>query len=146
MRRLYTSPLGVTVIGLIVLVSLWTPLLDEAISTRWFSWPNIAFFSPVPLLVAAATYALYRAIRQGYERLPFLLTLGLFALSFVGLCISIFPYIVPRSITIWDAAAPESSLVFMLIGTSILLPLIIGYTAYAYWIFRGKVDPHASYH
>lgn len=142
----YTSPLGVTVIGFIVLVSLWTPLLDEAILARWFSWPNIALFSPVPLLVAAATYALYWTIRQGHERLPFLLTLGLFILSFVGLCISIFPYIVPRSITIWDAAAPESSLVFMLIGTSILLPLIIGYTAYAYWIFRGKVDPNASYH
>ena len=133
-------------VGLIVIVSIWTPLLDATIAASWFGWPNIVFVSPVPLLVAGASLALYRAIQARRERLPFLLSQGLFLLSYVGLGISLYPYIVPRSITIWQAAAPPESLVFLLVGALILIPIILAYTAYAYWIFRGKVDPAGGYH
>ena len=72
--------------------------------------------------------------------------MGLFVLSYIGLGISFYPYIVPPSVTIWDAAAPDNSLRFLLIGASVLIPIILAYTAYAYWVFRGKVDPHSGYH
>jgi cytochrome d ubiquinol oxidase subunit II len=141
-----TLPLGAAVVGLIVIVSIWTPFLDSTIAARWFGWPNIVLFSPVPLLVAGASFALYRAVQTRHERLPFLLSQGLFVLSYVGLGISLYPYIVPRSITIWQAAAPPESLGFLLVGALILIPIILGYTAHAYWIFRGKVDPTGGYH
>jgi cytochrome d ubiquinol oxidase subunit II len=89
--------------------------------------------------------ALAVSLRRRYERLPFLLTLALFALSMTGLGISIFPEVVPGAVSIHDAAAPESSLIFMLVGAGILIPLILAYTGYAYWIFRGKVG-HEGYH
>ena len=80
------------------------------------------------------------------HQIPFPATIGFFALCFAGLGISIAPYIVPRAITIQAAAAPDSSLLFMLVGALVLLPLILAYTAYSYWVFRGKVDPEAGYH
>lgn len=141
-----TLPLGFAVVGLIVVVSIWTPLLDPAIAARWFGWPHILVVSPVPLLVAAVSIALYRAVRTRRERLPFVLAQSLFVLSFVGLGISLYPYAVPRSITIWQAAAPPESLAFLLVGALILIPIILAYTAHAYWVFRGKVDPAGHYH
>ena len=77
---------------------------------------------------------------------PFLCTIALFLLGYLGLVISIFPYLVPPSLTIWDTAATPSSQVFMLIGTLVLLPIILGYIAFIYWLFRGKVREGASYH
>jgi cytochrome bd ubiquinol oxidase subunit II len=141
-----TRPLGAAVVGLIAIVSIWTPLLDPTIAARWFDWPNIVLVSPVPLLVAGAAFALHRAIQGRHEFQPFLLSQGLFVLSYVGLGISLYPYIVPRSITIWQAAAPSESLIFLLVGALILIPTILAYTAHAYWIFRGKVDPAGGYH
>jgi cytochrome d ubiquinol oxidase subunit II len=141
-----TLPLGAAVVGLIVIVSIWTPLLDPTIAARWFGWPNIVLVSPVPLLVAGASFALHRAVQSRRELLPFLLSQGLFVLSYVGLGISLYPYIVPRSITIWQAAAPPESLIFLLVGALILIPMILAYTAHAYWVFRGKVDPAGGYH
>jgi len=139
-------PLGAAVVALIGVVSIWTPLTEPAVATRWFSWPNIAFLSPVPLLVAAAAFGLYRALAARREVLPFLFALSLFTLSFIGLGISLYPYIIPRSVTIWQAAAPESSLAFTFVGVAVLVPIILAYTGHAYWVFRGKVDPGASYH
>ena len=141
-----TLPLAAAVVALIVAVSIWTPLLDPAIAARWFGWPNIVLVAPVPLLVAGTAFGLYRAIRTRRERLPFLLAQALFVLSYVGLGISLYPYVVPRSITVWEAAAPPESLLFLLVGALILIPIILAYTGYAYWIFRGKVDPAAGYH
>ncbi|MBW8852892.1 MAG: cytochrome d ubiquinol oxidase subunit II, partial [Bradyrhizobium sp.] len=69
-----------------------------------------------------------------------------FALSYAGLGISMYPFIVPQSITIWEAASPENSQIFMLFGVAVLIPLILGYTAWAYWVFRGKVKPESGYH
>ena len=139
-------PLLIAVLGFMVAVSLWVPLLDADIGRRWFSWPNILYLSPVPILVVLATVWLVRALLTDRERLPFLLTLFLFLLGYAGLAISLFPNIVPPDITIWDAASPPETQLFMLVGVAIMMPFVLGYTAYAYWVFRGKVDPHAGYH
>jgi cytochrome d ubiquinol oxidase subunit II len=131
---------GIATIVCVALVSLATPFLEGAYYERWFAWPNILFTAQVPLLVVVASAVFFLSLQRRYERLPFLLALGLFALSMVGLGISIFPEIVPGAITIHEAAAPESSLVFMLVGAGILIPIILAYTGYSYWIFRGKVQ------
>ena len=141
----FAYALGFCTIACVGLVSLATPFLKGAYYERWFAWPNILFTAQVPLLVAIATFAYFVSLARRYERLPFLLSLGLFALSMVGLGISIFPQIVPGAITIHDAAAPDSSLIFMLFGTAVLVPIILAYTGYSYWIFRGKVG-HEGYH
>jgi len=136
--------LTVVMIGL---VSLSTPFLEAAYYRRWFSFPTVVLLSPVPLAVAFTSLLLLRALRgHGSDLRPFLLTLSLFALCFVGLCVSLWPYIIPTEVTIWEAAAPASSQLFMLVGALILLPLILAYTALAYWVFRGKQDPDKGYH
>jgi cytochrome d ubiquinol oxidase subunit II len=136
---------GIATIICIASVSLATPFLEEAYYQHWFAWPHVLFTAQVPLLVAIVTMALAVSLRKRYERLPFVLALALFALSLTGLGISIFPDIVPGRITIHDAAAPESSLLFMLVGAGILIPIVLAYTSYSYWIFRGKVA-HEGYH
>jgi cytochrome d ubiquinol oxidase subunit II len=139
--------LGILLVIMIGAVSLWTPFLGEKFLIRWFSWPNIALTAPMPLLVLAAAYGLWRGLqRRKPEPLPFFSALALFVLSYIGLGISFWPLMVPPSITIWDAAAPDASLGFLLIGAVILMPIILAYTAYAYWVFRGKVEEHAGYH
>ena len=141
-----TMPIATIVFAFVGLVSLWTPFLDTDIADRWFTWPNIAFVAPVPILVLACWAVLFTSIKRKHEYYPFLSTLGLFILSYVGFAISMFPYIVPRHFTIWQAANPPESLSFLLYGTLALLPVILGYTAYVYWVFRGKVTKHDGYH
>jgi cytochrome d ubiquinol oxidase subunit II len=136
---------GIATIICIAAVSLATPFLEEAYYERWFDWPQVLFTAQVPLLVAIATAAFFVSLARRHESLPFLLSLGLFALSMAGLGMSNFPDIVPGAVGIHEAAAPESSLVFMLVGAGILIPIILAYTAYAYWIFRGKVGEE-GYH
>jgi len=143
----YARRLAIVLVGMIGIVSLWTPFLDAKFLARWFTWPNIALTAPMPLLVLAAAWALWRGLRdKTREKQPFLAALALFALSYIGLGISFWPLMVPPSITIWDAAAPDISLGFLLVGALVLLPIILAYTGYAYWVFRGKVDKHAGYH
>jgi len=137
---------GAATLLLIGVVSLWTPFLNDRFMARWFAWPQALYVLPVPLLVAACAAALFTGLRKRYELMPFLASLGLFVLSFVGLCISFFPYIVPSSVTIWEAAAPDNSLRFLLAGSLVLLPVILAYTAYSYWVFRGKVGSSGGYH
>jgi cytochrome bd ubiquinol oxidase subunit II len=127
-------------------VSIATPFLHIQYARRWFSWPNLVFTAPVPIAVAAVTVALLRSLANRQDTQPFLLTLALFALSYAGLGISIYPYIVPQSIDIWQAAAPRNSQLFMLVGVAVLIPLILTYTAWAYWVFRGKVLAGSGYH
>lgn len=126
-------------------VSLYTPFLENEYWNRWFTMPNILFSAQVPLITGIIIFALYRALKKRRELAPFLLTLGLFLLGMIGLGISMFPYIVPDTITIWDAAAHERSQRFMLVGTLFIVPIILGYTAWAYWVFRGKVNDE-GYH
>jgi cytochrome bd ubiquinol oxidase subunit II len=126
--------------------SLWTPFLEPLYLARWFSWPTAVFSVIVPLLVLGCFTILLYGLRRGRDARPFLAALGLFVLGYAGIGISFYPYMIPTSVTIWDAAAPESSLKFLLIGAAVLVPVILAYTAYSYWVFRGKVDPEEGYH
>jgi cytochrome d ubiquinol oxidase subunit II len=136
----------VGVLGFILLVSIWTPLLHEHIAHRWFSWPNILYLSPVPITTALLALGLWRGLGQGKDAAPFLAAMGLFALSYLGLAVSILPYIVPHRITLWEAATAPEGQAFLLIGTLFLIPIIFMYTAWSYWVFRGKVRADAGYH
>jgi cytochrome d ubiquinol oxidase subunit II len=127
-------------------VSLATPLLTIQYAQRWFSWPAIMLTAPVPLAVVAVSVFLLKSLADRHDDRPFILSLLLFLLSYAGLGISMYPYIVPQSITIWQAAAPERSQLFMLVGVAVLIPLILAYTGWAYWVFRGKVRPESGYH
>lgn len=126
-------------------VSLYTPFLEAEYFARWFTFPSVLFSAQVPLLVAVIAFLLFRALQKRHDYAPFLLTLALFLLGMIGLGISMFPYVVPDEVTIWDAATHPSSQLFMLVGTLFIVPLIIGYTAWAYWVFRGKVGDE-GYH
>lgn len=138
---------AVAVAVFIVAVSLATPFLETAYYTRWFKFPGILLAAPVPLAVAATLFFLFRfLIIQERDRAPFILSVLLFGLCFMGLGISMFPYVIPTAVTIYDAAAPYSSQLFMFVGAVIMIPVILAYTAYAYWVFRGKMDPDKGYH
>ncbi len=137
---------GLGTLALLAAVSLYTPFLHHEYFSRWFAWPTIIFSGIVPALVAACAYGLYSGLRNKTDYRPFVSALGLFVLSFVGLGISFYPYIVPPSLTIWDAAAPDKSLSFLLVGAIVLIPMILIYTVYSYWVFRGKTNPDEGYH
>ncbi len=130
----------------IVAVSAATPFLQYRYFQRWFAWPTVLGTAQVPLLVLIVSVLLFLALQRRWERAPFLLTLGLFLLSYLGLGISVYPYLVPGSITLQQAAAPASTQGFLLTGVAICIPLILAYTGYAYWVFRGKVSASAGYH
>ena len=136
---------AIATLVLLVGVSLYNLLLSAAYFARWFSMPGILFTSQVPLLTAIIAYFLFRTLAGNRDAAPFFLSLALFALGMAGLGVTMWPYLVPNNVTIWDAAAPERSQVFMLVGVAITLPLIIAYTGWAYWVFRGKVG-HEGYH
>ncbi len=144
--RAQAKMLLLAVLGFMALVSLWTPLAFERIAERWFSTPNIFYLWPVPLLCALTAFAAWRWLDQGREALPFLAAIALFLFGYLGLVISVFPYLVPPSLTIWQTAAAPASQSFMLIGTLALLPIIFGYVVFIYWLFRGKVREGESYH
>jgi cytochrome d ubiquinol oxidase subunit II len=127
-------------------VSLWTPLSQPRVAERWFSLPNFYFLWPVPAVTALVAFACWRWLEKGRDVPPFLAAIALFLLGYLGLVISNFPYLVPPSLTVWETAAAPASQIFMLIGTLVLLPMILGYTAFVYWLFRGKVREGASYH
>ena len=127
-------------------VSLWTPVMEPRIAQRWFSLPNFYFLWPVPAVTALVAFACWRWIVQGRDVPPFLAAIALFLLGYLGLVISDFPYLVPPSLTVWDVAAAPASQIFMLLGTLFLLPMILGYIAFVYWLFRGKVREGESYH
>jgi len=137
---------GVGTLGLIGIVSIWTPFLEPIYFDRWFQWPTAFFSAFVPLLLAICAFGLWQGLTTDKHLQPFLAALGLFVLSFTGLGISFYPYIVPGALTIKEAAAPDDSLGFLLVGAVILIPIILAYTGYAYWVFRGKVDPEEGYH
>jgi len=137
---------GLATLALIGLISLITPFLNPVYMERWFAWPALLYSLPVPVLVALAAGALFLGLRKGDETLPFFAAEALFVLCYLGLGISFHDDIVPPAITIRAAAAPDASLKFLLIGSVLLMPLILGYTELAYWVFRGKVDAAAGYH
>ncbi len=128
-------------IGLLIVlaaVSIYTPITQPHIAERWFSLPQLLYFSPVPILVLIFTYLALKACRQQQQFQPFLYTLALVFLAYSGFLISLWPYIIPPSVSFWQAAAPESSQRFTLIGALVLIPIILGYSAMSYWIFAIK--------
>ena len=133
----------------IAIISVWTPLTHAGVAQRWFSWPNLAWFMPVPLLVAWAMWRLAKALHpngRASDAAPFLYTLLLVFLGYSGLGISLWPYIVPPALTIDQAAGPPQSLGFALVGALLIVPLILMYTAWGYWVFRGKQRSGEGYH
>jgi cytochrome d ubiquinol oxidase subunit II len=144
--RRYATPLLIGVVAAMAVVSLWTPLAVDRIAERWFSLPNILFLWPVPLATAALTFFVWRWLQQDRDALPFVGVIALFLLGYGGLAISTVPYLVPPHLTFWEAAAAPASQLFMLVGTVVLLPLVLGYTAFVYWQFRGKIGPGEGYH
>jgi cytochrome d ubiquinol oxidase subunit II len=144
--RRQAKGLLLAVLAFMAAVSLWTPLAEPRIAARWFSVPNIYFLWPVPLVTALVAFTCWRWIEQRREVPPFLAAIALFLLGYLGLVISNFPYLVPPSLTVWDTAAAPASQIFMLLGTLVLLPMILGYIGFVYWLFRGKVHEGESYH
>lgn len=146
MRKLM-KPLVIILIGVISIVSLWTVIGLPAVAQRWFDSGNLGWFLPVPLLVVASAWGIFRSIRLQHEAMPFLLTLAICFLGYTGLLISIWPNIVPPSLTIWAASSSHSSQLFALVGTVLVLPIILVYNAMQYRVFRGKVrEGDAGYH
>lgn len=144
-RRLAPGLL-VLLAAFVVAVSVWTPLMSDRIAARWFSFPNVALLWPFPVATLALFALVWRAIRRGGDTVPFFGTVGIFLLCLAGLAVSSFPYIVPPALTIWQAAASPASQVFALIGVLLLLPVILGYTVFVYWTFRGKLKAGEGYH
>lgn len=144
--RQFAKWAAVGLMVLIGLVSLWTPFLQPVYYTRWFTWPAMIYTMLVPVLVLFCAWLLFNGLKLSNDTKPFIASLGLFVFTFVGLGISFYPYIVPPFLTIHEAAAPPASLKFMLPGVLVLVPIIIAYTAYSYWVFRGKIDSEHGYH
>lgn len=145
MRQL-ARPLTLVLLAIIVALSIWTPLTDPNIAHRWFSLPNLFWFAPVPILVLLAVYFLLRSLNHNPQSGPFLLTLALVFLGYSGLGISVWPNIIPPDISIWDASGPPQSQGFTLVGALLIVPLILMYTAWSYYVFRGKVTAQDGYH
>jgi cytochrome d ubiquinol oxidase subunit II len=134
------------VVAFVAVVSVWTPLLQPSIAQRWFSWPNIAWLAPVPLACAVMAAWLWHSLYTDREGGPFFAAMGVFLTGYAGLAISVWPNIVPHSISFWQAASSAKSQAFLLIGTLFLLPIIVMYTGWSYYVFRGKVRSGAGYH
>lgn len=130
----------------IAAVSVWTPLASDAIAARWFNWPNTAWLLPLPVVSALVALFAWRALGRNDGWHAFAASVLLFLLSFLGVAVSLWPMIVPGHYTLWQAASPESSQGFLLVGTLGLLPVILFYTGWSYWVFRGKVRAGETYH
>ena len=136
----------IAIIIAIGIVSIWTPLMDADIMHRWFVWPNMIYLLPVPIVTALIAFIEWRSLNNNSEVIPFMGAVGLFVMSYLGIAISRFPMIIPHYFTIWQAASSPDTQVFLLIGTVFLLPVILMYSAWSYWVFRGKVQADIGYH
>jgi cytochrome d ubiquinol oxidase subunit II len=143
--REHAKLLLLVVLAFMAAVSLWTPLAFPRIAERWFSLPNFYYLWPVPVLTGLVALLAWRSLDHNHDTTPFVAAIGLFLLGYLGLVVSSFPYLVPPSLTIWDTAAAPASQAFMLVGTLIMLPIILGYTVMIYWLFRGKVREGEGY-
>ncbi|MEZ8027899.1 cytochrome d ubiquinol oxidase subunit II [Enterovibrio norvegicus] len=147
-QKLYArcKQLTMAFLGSIGLVSIWLPFISQEIAARWFTFPNAAAFFLIPIISAFAAFKLWRSLHSEKPLSAYCWTLVIYLMAFAGFAISIFPYMVPRAFTLWEAAAPENSLKFLFAGAAFLLPIIMIYTAYSYWVFRGKVKADEGYH
>ncbi|AWN73073.1 cytochrome d ubiquinol oxidase subunit II [Legionella anisa] len=140
----YARGLLIAVSFFLVFVSIWTPLHSAEIFNRWYQYPNFLWLSPLPLITALAIYLAWSnlSLNSNNERKPFIYSIIIFLCSYIGIAISVYPYLIPHQITIWEAAAPSSTLTFILVGVVIMLPILLAYTLYAYSLFRGKTEEH----
>jgi cytochrome d ubiquinol oxidase subunit II len=134
------------VVAAILAVSVWTPLADPDIAARWLGWPNLLLLSPVPVATALVIVLCWRSLSGASQAGPFIGAICLFVLAYGGIAISLWPMIVPHHFTLWDAASSLRTQAFLLVGTLFLLPVILAYTGWSYWVFRGKVRADAGYH
>jgi cytochrome bd ubiquinol oxidase subunit II len=144
--RAQAKALLLAVLVLMVVVSLWTPLAFDRVADRWFSIPNIFFLWWVPIVTALVGLVGWRSLENGREVTPFITAIALFLLGYLGLVVSTFPYIVPPSVTIWQAASAPATQIFWLLSTLIMLPIVVGYVIFVYWTFRGKLREGEGYH
>ncbi|MGF6725496.1 cytochrome d ubiquinol oxidase subunit II [Paraburkholderia sp. GAS41] len=147
-RRLHRVvwPLTMVLLAFIVAVSLWTPLQEPVIAQRWFASGLFYRLLPVPFLVALCVFFMRRAVRDRHHKTPFVLALALVLIGYLGLLVSLWPYAIPSSMTLWEAAAPRSSQMFTLAGAAVIIPIILTYTTLGYWVFRGKVSHDDQHH
>lgn len=138
----YARGLLVLVCLFMIFVSIWTPLHSEEIFHRWYSIPNVFFLAPLPLLALFSVYQIWQGLDSKSEYKPFLFSIMVFLCAYMGIAISVYPYLIPHQLTIWEAAAPDSTLSFILVGVIIMLPILLAYTLYAYYLFRGKTTGH----
>lgn len=132
--------LTLALLAFLALVSVWTPVSQPAIAERWFSFPAIAWLAPLPLSSVVASVAMWRSLKQRRELAPFALGVAVFLSALLGLVYSLWPYIVPRALTVWEAASPPATLAFVLVGVLVLMPFVLGYTLHTYRLFRGKAS------
>ncbi len=126
-------------------ISLWTPFLETSSFMKWFTLPNFYFLMPLPIITAIVYFMAWRSLRSEAEYKPFMFSMGLFLLCYLGLAISLWPWIVPYEVSLWQGAAAGTSLSLLLIGVSLMLPVILGYTAFCYYTFRGKTSHDHTY-
>ena len=127
------------------IVSVYTPRLVPEIETRWFSGENVFYLLPAPILGLVCAWRLWHDLRIRREDSPFFLAIGLFLTGYLGLAVSFWPYIIPFEVTIWQAASPDSSQLFLLIPILFIMPITLAYSWYSYRVFRGKVTDVGGY-
>lgn len=139
-----TTPLLVAVLVVFGIVSVWTPFVNDMVRARWFSTIDVIWILPVLALLCA--FQIFRSVRRRFNGMPFVATMGLFIFTYLGLLVSRWPYVVPPNYTIWDASSAYDSQLFLLLGLLFVIPIILTYTAWTYWVFRGKVRAGEGYH
>jgi cytochrome d ubiquinol oxidase subunit II len=137
---------ALVVAGFLVMVSIWTPIQNPEIFTRWFSRPRVYFIWVFPLLGIISFYLLIINLKKRREIAPFLFSILLFLSAYLGLEAALYPYAILPDITVFQAAAQQETLVFTLWGVVLVLPFVLGYTIYSYWVFRGKIAEADGYH
>lgn len=142
--RRITLPLLLCVLTVFALISVWTPFVNEHVMQRWFS--GVSLIWALPLLAVACAFQIFRSVRKGFEAMPFMATMGLFIFTYLGLLVSRWPYVVPPEYTLWEAASAYNSQLFLLLGLLLVIPIVLTYTAWTYWVFRGKVRAGEGYH
>ncbi len=129
----------------LAIVSISMPIMNAEIRTLWFSLPNFFFLLPIPVASLVMLIIIWRDLHAGREYRPFFLSFGVFLTGYLGIAISMWPYIVPFEITFRQAAAAPESQSLLLVGTIIMLPLVLAYVGYCYYIFRGKASHESAY-
>jgi len=137
-------PLLVTVLAVFGIIGVWTPFVDDMVRSRWFD--NLTVIWILPFLTLLFAFKIFRSVRDRLEGMPFVATIGLFVTTYLGLIVSRWPYVVPPNYTLWDAASAYNSQMFLLIGLLVAVPFVLAYTAWTYWVFRGKVRAGEVYH